>query len=183
MGNHMICPSWLSFSLVSGIRKVIHNPQKMFKDYIMPGSSVADIGCGPGYFSIPMSFMVGRKGKIISVDVQAEMIEKLTKKIKKLNFERRFNTILCQENSIGIKEKVDFVLTFWMVHEVKNVDLFFQQIRTILKDDGKYLLVEPKIHVSKKEYFKTLEKAEQNGLKVKNDLKIAFSRASLLCKK
>ena len=129
MGKHIICPSWLSFSLVNGVRKIIHNPKKMFKEYIIPGSSVADIGCGPGYFSIPMSSMVGSKGKIISVDIQAKMIEKLKKRIKKLNLEGRFNTILCKESSIGIKEKVDFVLTFWMVHEVKNVGLFFQQIR------------------------------------------------------
>jgi ubiquinone/menaquinone biosynthesis C-methylase UbiE len=182
MENHIVCPSWLSFSLVNEVRKIIHNPPKMFKDYIRPGNFVADIGCGPGYFSIPMSYMVGSKGKIISVDIQTKMIEKLQKRIRKLNFEKRFNTIACQENNIGIKEKVDFVLTFWMVHEVKNIDLFFQQIREILKDDGKYLLVEPKIHVSRKEYSWTLKKAELNGLKVKTDVKIKFSRASILYK-
>jgi ubiquinone/menaquinone biosynthesis C-methylase UbiE len=182
MGNHSVCPSWLSFSLVNEVRKTIHNPQKMFKNYIRPGNFVADIGCGPGYFSIPMSYMVGPEGKIISVDIQAKMIEKLQKRLREQNLEKRFNTIVCQENNIGIKEKVDFVLTFWMVHEVKNVDLFFQQIKEILKEDGKYLLVEPKIHVSSKEYSRTLKKAEQNGLKVKTDVKIKFSRASILYK-
>lgn len=183
MRNHTVCPSWLSFSLINKIRKIIHNPQEMFKDFISPGDFAADIGCGPGYFSIPISNMVGSKGKIISADIQTKMIEKLKKKIRKLNLEQRFETIVCQENNIGIKEKVDFVLTFWMVHEVKNVDLFFQQIRKILKDDGKYLLVEPKIHVSGKEFAGTLKRAELNGLKVKKtDVKIKFSRASILSK-
>lgn len=85
MANHSVCPSWLSFSLVNVVRKIIHNPPIMFKDYIRPGNFVADIGCGPGYFSIPMSYMVGSKGKIISVDIQTKMIEKLQKSIRKLN--------------------------------------------------------------------------------------------------
>lgn len=183
MGNNMVCPAWLSFGLVNGIRRIIHNPQKICKEYAIPGSFVADIGCGPGYFSIPMASMVGPRGKIISVDLQAGMIEKLKRRIKKLNLEGKLDTILCDENSIGIKEKVDFVLTFWMVHEVKNRDLFFQQIREILKDDGRYLLVEPKLHVSKKDYFKTIKKAELNGFEVRNDLRIPWSRATILSKK
>jgi ubiquinone/menaquinone biosynthesis C-methylase UbiE len=180
--NHSICPPWLSFGLINAIRKIIHNPQEIFKEYIKPGSVVADIGCGPGYFSIPMAHMVGPNGKVISADMQKKMIAKLQKRLKGFNLESRFATIESQFNDIGIKEKVDFVLTFWMVHEVKNHDLFFQQIREILKNDGRYLLVEPKVHVSKSEYFNTVKTAESNGLKLQKNVKIRFSRASVFQK-
>jgi ubiquinone/menaquinone biosynthesis C-methylase UbiE len=182
MEKHVICPSWLSFGLVNRIRCIFHNPLEMFRDYIGPGSVAADIGCGPGYFSIPMAYMVGPKGKVISVDIQSKMIEKVRKRIERLHLEERFSTIVCQSDDIGIKEKVDFVLTFWMVHEVKYKSLFFRQIRDILKDDGNYLLVEPKIHVSGKEYSETIKLAEQSGLKVIKEVKISMSRASLLGK-
>jgi ubiquinone/menaquinone biosynthesis C-methylase UbiE len=182
MQNHSICPPWLAFGLINEIRKIIHNPQDLFKDFIKPGNVVADIGCGPGYFSIPMSYMVGSKGRVISVDIQNRMIDKLQKRVKRLNLEYRFTTIVNQGNDLGIKDKVDFVLTFWMVHEVKNLDSFFIQINNMLKDDGRYLLVEPKIHVTKSEYSETLKRAELNGLKMQRDIKIRFSRASLFYK-
>jgi ubiquinone/menaquinone biosynthesis C-methylase UbiE len=69
MSDHGICPSWLSFSLVNNIRDIFQNPQKMLKDYIAPGSVVADIGCGPGYFSAGHPYFANghkKTGRLIS---------------------------------------------------------------------------------------------------------------------
>jgi ubiquinone/menaquinone biosynthesis C-methylase UbiE len=183
MSDHGICPSWLSFSLVNNIRDIFQNPQKMLKDYIVPGSVVADIGCGPGYFSIPMAFMTGPDGKVISADIQDKMIAKLKRRIEKHNLGPRFSTVVCTSDDLNIKEKVDFALTFWMVHEVRDKSLFFNQISRILKDRGRYLLVEPRGHVGGKEYSETVKKAESNGLRLENDARIFFSRASVFRKR
>jgi ubiquinone/menaquinone biosynthesis C-methylase UbiE len=183
MAEHSICPSWLSFSLVNSIRNIFQNPRKMLKDYITPGSIIADIGCGPGYFSIPMAYMTGPNGKVISVDIQDKMIIKLRKRIQNYNLEARVNIVKCKSNDLYMSERVDFALTFWMVHEVKDKSLFFKQISQILKDRGRYLLVEPRIHVSGKEYSETVRKAESNGLQLENNAKFFFSRASLFSKR
>ncbi|MBN2189455.1 MAG: class I SAM-dependent methyltransferase [Chitinispirillaceae bacterium] len=179
MKNHIICPSWLSFGLVNSIRGIIQNPYAMLKDYIRPGSTAADIGCGPGYFSIPMAYMAGPNGTVIAVDLQSRMIDRLKKTAEKRGLADRFRTVVCRNDDLCIQGKADFVLTFWMVHEVRNVPLFFRQIAGLLNDNGRYLLAEPRIHVGKREYAETLKKAEQNGLKAEKEVKIFFSRATV----
>jgi len=41
---------------------------------ISPGDSVADIGAGTGYFSLPMAERVGENGTVFAVDIQPEML-------------------------------------------------------------------------------------------------------------
>ncbi len=65
------------------LRKLIHNPKKMFKEYMREGMSVIDIGCGFGCFSIGLAKMVGKKGKVYSVDMQKGMLDRLMKRAQK----------------------------------------------------------------------------------------------------
>jgi len=46
----------------------------------MPGDRVVDIGCGMGYFTIPMAKLVQKKGKVIAVDMQFKMLSGLWKR-------------------------------------------------------------------------------------------------------
>lgn len=172
-----ICPSWLSFILENGIRSKFHNPAIMLGEYIKPGNTVIDIGCGPGYFSIPMATMAGRKGKVISVDIQKKMLEKLIKNAERYHVEESIQTINCTSSDLCINEKADFILTFWMVHEVVDVENFIKQIFNIMKPGSYYLLSEPKIHVSKKKYAEILRIAESAGFKKHKEVKIWGSRS------
>jgi ubiquinone/menaquinone biosynthesis C-methylase UbiE len=181
--GHHVCHAGFAFLLSNDVRTLFQNPRKILNDYIKPGNIVADIGCGPGYFSIPMAKMVGSNGKVIAVDIQEKMLDIVKRRAAKNNLGTRITTILCKNNELGITEKVDFVLTFWMVHEVKDQVLLFKQISRILQDNGRYLLVEPKIHVGGKEYAKTVKDAESNGLKFERNVKAFFSRASLFSKR
>jgi ubiquinone/menaquinone biosynthesis C-methylase UbiE len=142
-----------------------------------------DIGCGMGYFSIGMARLVGKKGKIISVDMQQEMLDILTKRAKKAGVAERIATFLCDENNIGINEKVDFALTFWMVHETVNESNFLKQVYSILKKSGKLLLAEPKIHVRFTKFKETVLLAQESGFKVIGFPKIYFSHAAVLEKR
>jgi ubiquinone/menaquinone biosynthesis C-methylase UbiE len=175
-----ICPPWLSFSLDNRIRRMIHDPEIILKRFILPGDTVVDIGCGPGYFAIPMAFMVGEKGKVIAVDLQDKMITKLKANIKKsFLIKNRIEPVICEPNDLKVEAKADFVLTFWMVHEVTDVDGLFRQIKEILKPGAYYLLSEPKYHVPKKQYSWLLGKAEAAGFKQVEEGDIALSRSMI----
>lgn len=39
-----------------------------------PGERVADVGCGPGYFTIPIAKAVGPTGKVWAVDIETKML-------------------------------------------------------------------------------------------------------------
>ncbi len=67
------------------IRRLLQNPYKILTPFVTNGMTVLDYGCGNGFFSIPLSKMVGNKGKVYSVDIQKEMLDKLEIKIASLS--------------------------------------------------------------------------------------------------
>jgi ubiquinone/menaquinone biosynthesis C-methylase UbiE len=175
-----ICSWKIAFALDNPIRRFIHNPQKILGGYIEPGQTVLDLGCGPGTFSLAMAKMVGESGKVIAVDVQEEMLQIVRKKAAQQGLESRIVTHKSDPDQIGISEKVDFALAFYMVHEVPNAEAFLKEVASVLKPKGKLLIVEPKMHVSATAFEKTIEVARQAGLRPISEPKIRFSRSKLL---
>jgi ubiquinone/menaquinone biosynthesis C-methylase UbiE len=179
--RNRVCPVELANSLDNKIRKWLQNPQKILAPYVKEGMTVLDVGCGPGFFSVEMAKMVGRSGKVISADLQEGMLQKLRTKIKGTELEERITLIKCDKDKINISGKVDFILTFYMVHEVPEKNSFFKQLKNSLNENGQYLIVEPKLfHVSQKEFEATTMLAEKNGFKVYAGPKLPLSWSALL---
>ena len=177
-----ICPTCGAVGLDNLFRKLVHNPQKILTPFIKEGMTVLDIGCGPGFFSLEIAKMLNGAGKIIAADVQEGMLEKIRKKIKGTNLEQEIELHKSDFEKIGIVEKIDFVLAFWMLHEVRNQARFFEELATILKPNGRILIIEPKIHVSKKEFDAMNYKIKEHGFTIIESPKVFFSRAIVLGK-
>lgn len=62
------------------IRRLLSPPKKKISGFIRKGSVVADLGCGPGYFTIPMAELVGKGGKVYAVDSDPKSINALQAK-------------------------------------------------------------------------------------------------------
>lgn len=71
------------------------------------GDIVLEIGTGSGWNAALISFLIGKKGKIISLEIVKELIEKAKEKIKKQNLK---NIRIKQENFLKIKQKFDKVI-------------------------------------------------------------------------
>jgi len=160
--NH-VCPVGIARSLDNRIRRWLQDPRKILAPYIEEGMTVLDLGCGPGFFSIAMAAMVGKSGRVIAVDLQDGMLHKLRDKIRGTEFEERIILHKCEKDKMGVSRKVDFVLAFYMVHEVPDKQLLFDEMTSIIKPDGKVLIVEPVFHVSKKSFEETVRKAQIAG--------------------
>ncbi len=179
-----VCPVELADSLDSRLRRLIQNPYKILEPFVSEGMKVLDAGCGPGYFSIEAARLAGSTGKVIAADLQEGMLEKLRAKIKGTGLESRITIVKCDKNKINVTEKVDFILTFYVVHEVPDKISFFKQLYDVLSDEGKYLLVEPKLfHVSKKDFELTLKTARENGFEPHEGPKLLASWSAVLKKK
>lgn len=178
--NKGICPVEKAGSLDNKIRRWLQNPRKILKPYIKEGMTVLDIGCGPGFFSIDMAKMVGISGRVIAADLQEGMLKKVRDKIKGTELEKRISLHKCKEDKIGISEYVDFVLLFYMVHEVQNKEDFFNEIDGILKSNGKILIVEPPIHVSKSAFEETIKIAQNAGFILVERPKVLLSKTAVL---
>ena len=178
--NNRVCPVERAGSLDSRIRRWFQNPQKILRPYIEEGMIVLDVGCGPGFFSIDMAQMVGKSGRVIASDLQEGMLQKVREKIKGTELEERVTLHKCEENKIGVSERVDFVLLFYMIHEVPNKEDFFNEIGTILKQNGQVLIVEPPFHVSKLAFEETVNKARDIGFEDIKGPNVLFSKTVIL---
>ena len=177
-----VCPWWLCFTFDNIFRKLLQNPEPILKPYIMRGWTVLDVGPGMGYFTIPLAKLVGDTGKVIAADLQQKMLDGIYRRALRSGVQERIKLHQSTPDSIGIGEPIDFCLAFWMVHEVPDSTRFFGEISSKLKQDGLLLLVEPKLHVSKENFNKTLGIAKSAGLSTRDQPKIFLSYSALLKK-
>jgi len=120
------------------------------------------------------------RGKVIAVDLQERMLDQMKRRAKKQGVLGRIQPVLCQPDDILVKEKVDFALAMWMLHEVGEPENFLKQVRDCLKPEARFLIVEPKHHVKLEQFQKLIALAEQVGLKRIETPQIRLSRAALL---
>ncbi len=177
-----VCPVERAGGLDNRIRRWVQNPRKILRPYIEEGMTALDFGCGPGFFSVPMAQMVGEAGQVIAADLQEGMLQKLRDKISGTELENRITLLKCEETKIGLSERVDFILLFYMVHEVPDKRTFFQEIYTILKPHGHVLLAEPTFHVSKSAFEETVRLTKDVGFSDIERPKIFFSKTVILAK-
>ena len=179
---HPVCPPWCCFTFDNIFRRLLQNPNRILRPYIKPGWTVLDVGPGMGYFTIPLARLVGDKGKVIAADIQHQMLDSLDHRAFKAGVQERIKLRLTKTDSIGLSESIDFCLAFWMVHEVPDRGRFLGEIASKLKPDGLMLIAEPRIHVSKEHFAKTLEIAKSAGLAVTDTPKIFLSHTAMLKK-
>lgn len=174
-----VCPWWLCFTFDNPLRRLIHDPEAILGPYVRPGDRAIDIGAGMGYFSIPLARLVGQTGQVTAIDLQSPMLSALVRRARRAGVAERISTHLAAPDSLGRQEPADFILAFWMVHEVPDQRAFLAEISRLLKPAGRFLLVEPKIHVSGKNFERTLEIAKAVGFMLRENPKIRLSHSAL----
>jgi SAM-dependent methyltransferase len=176
------CPWWLCFTFDNPLRKLIHNPIKLLNPFIAKDDKVLDLGPGMGYFTLPLSEMVGHKGIVYAADIQKKMLDIINFKAKKKSFEN-IKTFLITDKCLNIDLSFNFILLFWMLHEVSDKETLFEELRNKLNESGKILIAEPAIHVSKKKFNSELELAQKIGFYIIAYPKISISNAAILKKR
>jgi len=178
--KNRVCPVEVAGGLDNSLRKLLQNPEKILSSYISKGMTILDFGCGPGFFSVAMAKMLDGSGKVIAADLQDGMLEKVRQKIKGTELEERIELHKCQSDKIGVTESVDFILVFYVAHEVPDHDKLFQEVKSILKPGGKIYIIEPNFHVTKKAFEEMLTKAKSIGFEILDNPKMFLNRTVLL---
>jgi ubiquinone/menaquinone biosynthesis C-methylase UbiE len=175
-----ICPVERAGILDFSLRKLVHNPKRILSPYIKEGMTALDLGCGPGFFTLEMARLVGKSGKVIAADLQEGMLEKLREKLQNRDWANTIGLHHSRPDGIGLTEKFDFILVFYMLHEVPDQAVFLRELKTLLKANGKVLIVEPAFHVSEDDFKKSISTIEQSGFAVIAEPGIRFSRAVVI---
>lgn len=109
---------------------------------LAPDQIVADIGCGTGYFSIPLSERL-TKGKVYALDISEEMLSVLRGKLEK-SPHSNITVLKSEEENIPLKAgSLDGVLMIFMLHEAAaNRAVFLKTVFSLLKPGGWVAVVE-----------------------------------------
>lgn len=174
------CPWWFGYTFDNPIRGLLHDPADVLGGLVNEGDTVADVGCGGGHFSLGMARIVGEEGRVIALDVQQRMLHRARNRARRQGLDRVIEFRLCKPDGLGLDEPLDFVLAFWMAHEVADQRSFFSEIRSSLKPSGRLFIVEPKVHVTAARFQETIETARESGFEIVSVPRIRFSRATAL---
>jgi ubiquinone/menaquinone biosynthesis C-methylase UbiE len=109
---------------------------------IAAGDTVCDMGCGNGFYTLRIANLVGKRGKVIAVDIQREMLALLNDRAaaeKVHNIEPVLGTVVDPKLPT---ESIDLVLLVDVYHEFSHPEQMLAAIRKSLKPTGRVALVE-----------------------------------------
>ena len=109
---------------------------------IQAGDVVADIGAGPGFFSLRAAERVGPTGQVLAVDVQLEMVDGLRMMMERLGHENVVPILGQLDDPQLPADSVDHVLLVMAYHEFSRPVQMMRQIHRAMKPDAQLLLVE-----------------------------------------
>ena len=181
--SHRTCPWWMGYTLINPLRRIIQDPERILAPFVREGMTVLDLGSGMGFFSLTLAALVGRQGKVICVDLQQEMLDGLLRRAGRAGLSERIILQRATEDDIHVTGPVDFAVAFWMAHEVADLRKFLGQVFSALKPSGSLLLVEPRIHVTGREFQRIIDSARDAGFTVEEAPLVRISRSVILRKK
>jgi ubiquinone/menaquinone biosynthesis C-methylase UbiE len=182
---HRVCPWWLGYLLASPLRRLVFSPEKFLAPYVQPGMTVLEPGPGMGFFTLELARRVGPSGRVIAVDIQARMLNRLKRRAAKAGVLDRIDARLARADSLGVGDLagcVDFTLAFAVVHEMPSAAQFFTEVTQASKPGAYLLVAEPSGHVNKDLFGAELDAARRAGLLMVGPIAVKRSRAVLLRK-
>jgi len=131
----------MHFRMMSFVHETLYN---LFRDPcevlnaagLEPGQKVLEVGCGPGFFTIPAARIVGEKGSVYALDVSPLAVERVQQKIEKEGV-TNVKTILADAAQTGLPdESFDLIFLFGFVHSVGDLENILTELHRLLKPAG-----------------------------------------------
>jgi ubiquinone/menaquinone biosynthesis C-methylase UbiE len=109
---------------------------------IKPGMFVADIGAGEGYYTVRLSPLIGRKGRVLAQDIVPDTRDNLIRRIQRENIQNVAVTLGEPNNPRLPAGSLDRILLIHMYHEVERPSEFLWHLRDGLERDGSVVVVD-----------------------------------------
>ena len=139
------------------------------------GLTVCDLGCGNGYWTLPMARDVAPSGRVLAVDIQPEMLQKLSARARRVKLGKIIEPVRGKvDDPMLPKGEVDILLMVDVYHEFSHPESMLWGIRNSLKPEGVVALLEyreedPKVPIKplhKMSKRQIMKEYEANGFKL-----------------
>ncbi|MFW2388265.1 MAG: class I SAM-dependent methyltransferase [Polyangiales bacterium] len=106
------------------------------------GMVAADVGAGTGYFLADLSKAVGTEGRVLALDTEPTMVDRMTSRIEREGLKNaRASTVLPDDPGLA-RESVDRVLVVNTWHHISDRVLYAEKLRGALRSGGQLMIVD-----------------------------------------
>jgi len=116
---------------------------------------------------------------IVALDIQDEMLSALRSRAERKGA-RNVRTVRYSGAGFGLEGTFDFILLFWMFHEVADKAGFVGELRRVSRAGTRILLAEPLVHVGARSFDRSVDLFRSMGFAELASPRVGFSRARLL---
>ena len=118
------------------LRRIFDKPIKTLEAAgIQPGQQVLEVGCGPGFFTIPAAKLVGDSGCIHAIDLQPLAIKTTEKKLQKSGL-TNVKIKIANATKTGLpSESIDLVFLFGVIHALPLAQVL-PELHRVLRRGG-----------------------------------------------
>ncbi len=109
---------------------------------IANGATIVDLGAGVGYFTWRLAKRVGSAGRVIAVDIQPGMLERLHANLAERGVDNVQVVLSEPDNPLLPSGEVDLVLLVDVYHELAFPEAMMEHVRRSLKPDGRVVIIE-----------------------------------------
>jgi len=109
---------------------------------VRPGQTVADLGCGNGFYTLKLARQTGPRGKVYAVDIQQELLDMLRRRAREAGIK---NIVAVQGTATDPRlpeNSLDLVLLVDVYHEFSHPEAMLRALRKSLKPTGRVALAE-----------------------------------------
>lgn len=137
---------------------IFRNPYKLLRAAgLKQGQKVLEVGCGPGFFTIPAAKIVGEEGLIYAIDINAFAIRRVKNKIAKEGL-KNVKPSLTNASNTGLPENsIDLTFLFGLRYVAGGLGDVVSEMYRILKPGA--LLSFEKTRGSGEELIQEVERA------------------------
>ncbi|HAS38876.1 MAG TPA: methyltransferase type 11 [Microscillaceae bacterium] len=117
-------------------------PEIMSALNLQRGDKVADIGCHEGYLSMHLAKMVGKQGKVYSVDIEQYKLDKLNSEAEKRGHKNITTVLGAYDDPKLPKSSLDAIVVMRTYHEISSYMKYLKHLKEALKPGGKLVILE-----------------------------------------
>ena len=131
----------LHFKMISFVHETLYgwfrNPYKVLEAAgLQPGQRVLEVGCGPGFFTLPAASIVGENGSLVALDVSPLAVRRVQEKVAQAGI---INTtpIMADAAHTGLPDQsFDLVFVFGFARPIGSLEDIWMELYRILKPGG-----------------------------------------------
>ena len=113
------------------------NPHKILRQAgLKSGQKVLEVGCGPGFFTLPAADIVGDKGLVYAVDLNPYTIKRVQKKISRSGI-KNIHPMCVNASHTGLTDQsIDTAFLFGLPRIAGGEDTLLRELNRLLKPEA-----------------------------------------------